>query len=86
MLLKKYKDFDDMYLNLNREFLLHPEIITNVLSDSGYVENAVIGCKSYNCTLDLSTFGYKKNKWGHLLKTYINYEDLLQFYVHFYRI
>lgn len=80
MLLKKYKDFDDMYMNLNREFLLHPEIITNVLSDSGYVENAVIGCKSYNCSLDLSTFGYKKNKWGHLLKTYINYDELKQFY------
>lgn len=80
MLVKKYKDFDDMFYNLNREFLLHPEIITNIMSDSGYVENAVIGCKSYKCTLDLSTFGYSKGKWGHLLKTYINYEGLLTFY------
>lgn len=80
MLLKKYKNFDDMFLNLNREFLLNPEIITNVMSDSGYVDNVVIGCKSAKCTLDLSTFGYSKGKWAHLLKTYIDYEHLLNFY------
>lgn len=80
MLTEKYKNFDDMYMNLNRKFLLHPEIITSVMSDSGYVENAVIGCRHYDCTLDLSTFGYTMGKWGHLLKTYINYENLLTFY------
>lgn len=80
MLFEKYKDFDDMYYNLNRKFLLEPEIITNILSDSGYVENAVIACRHYDCTLDLSTFGYTMGKWGHLLKTYINYEALLTFY------
>lgn len=80
MLIEKYKNFDDMYMNLNRKFLLEPEIITNILSDSGYVENAVIGCKTSKCSLDLSTFGYTMGKWGHLLKTYINYDNLLTFY------
>lgn len=80
MLVEKYKNFDDMFMNLNRKFLLHPEIITNIMSDSGYVENVVIGCKTSDCTLDLSTFGYTMSKWGHLLKTYINYDNLLNFY------
>ncbi|MBO7695471.1 MAG: hypothetical protein J6T10_22830 [Methanobrevibacter sp.] len=80
MLVEKYKNFDEMYLKLNQKFLTNPDIITSVLSDSGYVENVVIGCKSYDCTLDLSTFGYTMGKWGHLLKTYINYENLLNFY------
>lgn len=79
MLIKKYKDFDDMYLNLNREFLLHPEMIDVILSDSGYVNNVVIGCKSCKCSLDLGKFGYKKNKWRHLLNTYIDYDHLCEF-------
>lgn len=79
MLIKKYKDFDDMYYNLNREFLLNPNIIDIILSDSGYVNNVVIGCKTYKCSLDLGKFGYKKNKWRHLLNTYIDYEHLCEF-------
>lgn len=74
-----YKNFDDMYYNVNREFFLHPEMITTLLSDSGYVENVVIGCKSWKCTLDLSMVGYKKTKWGHLLNTYIDYDELVKF-------
>ena len=79
MLRKKYNDFDTMFIKLNREFLLHPEIIEIVLSDSGYVNDVMIKCESYNCTLDLSSFGYKRNKWKHLLNTYIDYEHLLNF-------
>lgn len=80
MLFEKYKNFDEMYMKLNQKFLTHPEIITSILSDSGYVENAVIACKSCDCTLDLSTFGYTMGKWGHLLKTYIDYDNLKTFY------
>lgn len=80
MLVEKYKDFDEMFLELNRKFLLHPEIIQTVLGDSGYVENVVIGCKTPKCTLDLANFGYKKSKWGHLLNTYIDYDELQNFY------
>lgn len=80
MLIKKYKNFDDMYYNLNREFLLNPNIIDIVLGDSGYVDNVIIGCKSWECNLDLATFGYKESKWSHLLNSYIDYDELLYFY------
>lgn len=80
MLIKKYKNFDDMFYNLNREFLLNPNIIDVVLGDSGYVNNAVIACKTWDCNLDLSKFGYKESKWAHLLNSYIDYDELLNFY------
>lgn len=80
MFVGKYKDFDEMFLKLNREFLLHPESIDNVIGESAYIENAIIGCRTWNCTLDLSNFGYKISKWKNLINTYINYEELLEFY------
>lgn len=79
MLIKQYDNFDEMFYRLNRRFLLHPEMIEIVLSDSGYVNDVVIKCNSYDCNLDLADFGYKRNKWKHLLNTYIDYEHLLNF-------
>lgn len=80
MLIEHYKNFDEMYYKLNRKFLLHPEIIDVQMSDSGYAENVVIECDSWDCNLDLANFGYKVTKWGHLLNTYIDYTELLEFY------
>lgn len=79
MLVKKYNNFNDLYYRLNRMFLLHPEKIEIILSDSGYINDVVIKSKSYYCNLDLADFGYKRNKWKHLLNTYIDYEHLLDF-------
>lgn len=80
MIVRKYKDFDDLFLNLNREIILNPsDMLQYVHSILGYLDNVFIACKSWNCTLDLSSFGYKVNKWGHLLKTYVDYESLLEF-------
>ena len=39
----------------------------------------VLACKSWECNLDLANFGYKKSKWSHLLRTYIDYDELLAF-------
>lgn len=80
MIVRKYKDFDEMFLKFNREILTNT---SNMLSRTngflGYMENITIGCKSWDCNLDLGKFGYKKAKWGHLLKTYIDYDNLLKF-------
>lgn len=80
MKVRKYKDFDEMFFKLNREVLTNPyEMLDYTNGILGYMDNLFIACKTWNCTLDLSTFGYKKNKWGHLLKTYIDYDELLKF-------
>lgn len=80
MIVRKYKSFDDMFLNFNREILTNT---SNMLSRTngflGYMENITIGCKTWDFNLDLGKLGYKKNKWGHLLRTYIDYDKLLKF-------
>lgn len=81
MKIRKYKDFDTLYKELIREILMNPnEMIDFNTSELGYVNNVFIACKTYNCDLDLGVFGYSKNKWGHLLKTYVDYDRLLEFY------
>lgn len=80
MKVRKYKDFDEMFLKLNQEVLLHPdEMLDYTTGNLGYMDNIFIACKTWDCNLDLGNFGYKKNKWGHLLKTYIDYDRLLEF-------
>lgn len=81
MKVRKYNDFDDMFLKLNQEILLDPyEMLDYTNGILGYMDNLFVACKNWNCKLDLGNFGYKKNKWGHLLKTYINYDELLKFH------
>lgn len=80
MKVRKYNDFDEMFLKLNQELLTKPyEMFDYVNGILGYMDNVFIGCRKWDCNLDLGNFGYKKNKWGHLLRTYIDYDNLLQF-------
>lgn len=79
MLVRKYKDFDDLFINLTKEVLENPSILDYTNGILGYMDNIFIACKNWDCTLDLSTFGYKRNKWGHLLRTYVDYEELVAF-------
>lgn len=81
MKVRKYKDFDEMFLKLNQEIVTNPwEMLDYSNGILGYMDNVFIACKNWDCNLDLGKFGYKKNKWGHLLRTYINYEELLKFH------
>lgn len=81
MKVRKYKDFDEMFLKLNQEILTSPhEMLDYSNGILGYMDNVFIACKNWDCNLDLGKFGYKKNKWPHLLKTYINYDELLKFH------
>lgn len=75
----KYSNFDELFLKFNQEILLHPDMLDYSTGSLGYMDNVVIACKTWDCDLDLGNFGYKKNKWGHLLKTYIDYEKLIKF-------
>lgn len=80
MLVRKYKDFDDLFLNLTKEILENPnELIDYSSGILGYIDNMVLATKSWDCTLDLSDFGYAKNKWNQLMRTYIDYDQLVKF-------
>lgn len=81
MKIRKYKNFDEMFLKLNQEILLDPYNMLDYTNGIlGYMDNLFIACKNWDCNLDLGNFGYKKNKWGHLLRTYINYDEVLKFH------
>jgi len=80
MLVKHYKDLDELFLKLNQGFLENPdEYITYTQSIQGYNDNVLLTCESHKCSLDLGMFGYKSGKWPHLLRTYIDWEQLEQF-------
>lgn len=77
---KHYSDLDDLFYNFNREVLLNPyKMIDYSRGIQGYMDNVFIKVDSASCSLDLSVFGYKLGKWGHLLRTYIDYEELVKF-------
>ena len=78
MIVRKYKNFDELFLKLTKEILENPhELIDYSSGILGYIDNMVLACKSWECNLDLANFGYKKSKWSHLLRTNIDYDELL---------
>ena len=80
MIVRKYKNFDDMFYKFNKELLTNTgEMLVRTNGFLGYMETLLIGCRSWEFNLDLGILGYKKNKWGHLLRTYIDYDKLLKF-------
>jgi hypothetical protein len=80
MLVRKYKNFDDLFLNLTKEVLENPYLLDYTNGILGYMDNLFLACKTWECNLDLGNFGYKRNKWGHLLRTYVDYEALQEFH------
>lgn len=80
MLTREYKDFDDLFFGLNKEIITNPwNIIDYSNGIQGYIDNVFLKSKTSNCTLDLSRFGYKVGKWTHLLRTYIDWGELVKF-------
>lgn len=79
MIDRHYKDFYDCYINFNREILLNPELGT--MNSSLYLDDIHIEVDSYNADkLDLGQIGYKKGKWSHLLRSYVDMDELKAFY------
>lgn len=79
MLVRKYKNFEEMFYSINREILLNPELIDYTNINQGLIYELFVACKSYDCNLNLGDFAYRKAKWGHLLNSYVDYETLLEF-------
>jgi hypothetical protein len=80
MLIREYQNFDELFLKLNQEIILNPEECMDYTQNiQGFMEDLIITCHGHGCTLDLGDFGYKVGKWGHLLRSYIDYPQLLEF-------
>lgn len=72
MLYRKYKNFNEAYLELNREILRNPSLIEYLNTTMGGIDQVVLEVDSSKCDkIDLGALGYKPNKWDHLIKTYL---------------
>lgn len=81
MLVRQYKDFSEAYYSLNREILLNPSLIDYQEGTRGIIENIFITMDSFNCEkVDLAPLGYARQKWGHLVKTYLDMDQLRNFF------
>lgn len=81
MLIREYKDFSEAYFDLNREILLHPELIDYQENTRGILENLFITLNSIDCEgVDLAPLGYAKQKWSSLVRTYLDMDQLRRFY------
>lgn len=72
MLHREYQDFNEAYLELNREILQNPQLVEYMNTTMGSIDNINLEIKSSRCDkIDLGALGYKKEKWSHLIKTYL---------------
>lgn len=76
----KYKDFNECFVELNRFILKNPHIgekgAGRVLINNMHIElESTLADK-----IDLGVIGYKKNKWDHLLRSYVEIDKLKKFY------
>ena len=74
---RKYKDFQEAFLNINREILLHPEIIDFQSSNMAFLDGLIIDCENKNLgDLTLDSLGYKKTKFKSLVNIYLGEEKI----------
>lgn len=77
MLYRKYKDFEDSYLSLNKEILLFPDIINFETASMGIIKDLFIEVDNKNLgNLDLGSIGYKKEKFKNLINVYLGNEKI----------
>lgn len=77
----KFKDFNEAYLELNRRFILEPNIGTQYGAKYICREPLILEIESYKADeIDLGKVGYKQGKWPHLLKSYVDMSKLHKFY------
>ncbi|MGL4253982.1 MAG: hypothetical protein ACRCR2_08060 [Fusobacteriaceae bacterium] len=80
MLYREYKTFGDCFLGINKEALNNPDI-AHYMSSRVLFNNLIIKVDNTNCDgIDLGKLAYKKGKWPHLLRTYVDMDKLKQFY------
>ena len=77
MVYRKYQDFNEAYLGLNREILKNPSMVEYLNTTMGGIDNICLEVESPKCDkIDLGALGYKIQKWDHLVKTYLGPDNV----------
>lgn len=76
-----FEDFNQAYKEVNKAFLADPHAhIDYIRGAQGLSEDIIIKVKNPTCNISLEKVGYSSgHKWSTLVKTYIDYEELLYF-------
>lgn len=72
-------DFNDVFLQVNRLYLLNPELVEFIDIEKGYIKDIIVNCKSMDINLDISKLGYRMNKWKHLVNHYLSESEIFKF-------
>lgn len=74
MLKLQYKDFNEAFMKINQSILLDPnKFIDDLATTMGLINQGLfMEIESSKCDrINLGALGYKKQKWSHLVRTYI---------------
>jgi len=80
MRVERYKNFDELFYQFNRKVLLNPfECIDKTRQTLGYIDDLIFVCQSYDCTLNIGDFGFKKAKYYKSVSQLMDRDNYLQF-------
>ena len=81
MRVASYKNFDELFYHFNRDALLNPkEYIESTRQTIGYINDLVFRCSSYDCSLNMGDFGFKKQKFLRAVCDLVDKYKLKEFY------
>lgn len=78
MIFREYEDFNEAYIQLNREILLNPhKMVHHEISTMADIDGLYLEIKSPKCDqIDLGAMGYAPQKFSHLVRTYLGEEKI----------
>ena len=83
MLLLNYKNFDELFLDINKKIIEQPDkYVENINWNQCYLPFTIFESDTCDCNINLSKLCYTANKIKILSRTYINKESLQRFKEH----
>ena len=80
MVIKEYNSLDEVLTKGIKELLLEePSNFSSISGMNGYIQDLFITAKTLDCSIDLGSYLYTRNKWSQLLKLYVDKEELEKF-------
>lgn len=83
MIVKAYKDFTQLFYEINNDIIYHIEEFEDGNTGTNfYIKPMILKCFSSNCDLNLGDFNYSLVKMKYLVNNYIDLEELRIFKNH----
>lgn len=74
------KDFNEAFFKVNEYYIDNPQQTDGIRGLQVLYDDIVITTESTNCDkIDIGALGYAKQKWSHLVRTYVDKDKLQEF-------